>query len=85
MLFESAPKNISDARDLGLNDEWVQKLQAANPSKRNVFRVRRTIPGTPSSAVMKVGDMVLSANDKLITSFRDFDAEITSEVVRLVS
>ena len=69
---------------LGLSEEWVKKLEKANPRRRTALAVRRFTAGTPAAELMREGDLILSANDTPVTNFRDLDMEFREKTLNLV-
>ena len=73
--FEALP--ISAARKLGLPDEWVSRLEARNPSHRQVLAVSRTVAGSAAARELKPGDLLLAVNGVSLNRFRE--VEIASQ------
>jgi len=61
------------ARKLGLNDDWVSKYESLNKTERRLLIVKNSIAGSPASRIIKNGDILLSIDGKLISSFRDYE------------
>jgi pro-apoptotic serine protease NMA111 len=64
---------LASAREIGLSDEWVQKLSQKNPTQRQVLTVVRTVGGTPASQVLQQGDLVLAIDGETVTQFREVE------------
>lgn len=66
---------VSNARLLGVSDVWIQKLKQALKKKTVspsiVYILGITDVSSPSGKVLKPADIVLSINDKTITSISD--------------
>mmetsp|Transcript_7479 Transcript_7479/g.9246 ORF Transcript_7479/g.9246 Transcript_7479/m.9246 type:complete len:434 (-) Transcript_7479:23-1324(-) len=72
------------ARHQGLPQSWTDKLLEHNSNRRQVLRVRRTTANAPASQILKEGDLVLSINDSLVSSFRDISPLVqNNESVRV--
>ncbi|GBC06884.1 hypothetical protein RclHR1_07110009 [Rhizophagus clarus] len=63
---------ISKAKYYDLSDEWVRKVESIPNSKYNLLRVLNIHDSTsPSGKLLKVGDIVLTINDNMITKMSD--------------
>ena len=71
------------ARKLGLDDEWLSKLEQHDPQGRRALSVSRLVAGTPASRDLRNGDMVLAVNDKLVTTFRELESAVQQPKLRL--
>jgi pro-apoptotic serine protease NMA111 len=75
---------LASAREIGLTDEWVQKLSQKNPTQRQVLTVVRTVGGTPASQVLQQGDLVLAIDGETVTRFREVErAAANRDVVKV--
>src|SRR3954452_3905375 len=64
---------LASAREIGLTDEWTQKLAQKNPTQRQVLTVVRMVGGTPASKALQQGDLVLAIDGKVVTRFREVE------------
>jgi len=68
---------MSQARIMGVSDEWIRKVAQANPARHQLFMVRKVdcAPASSSGDVQSLqeGDIILTLNDKLITKVSEFD------------
>ena len=48
------------ARKLGLDEEWLDRLEAHNPTGRRALTVSRLVAGSPAASVLRNGDMILA-------------------------
>ena len=69
---------LSKAAQFGLPPEWVSRLDALDPERRQVLRVRGTVARSPAAEVLSGGDMVLQINGRPVTCFRDVDDAIAA-------
>jgi len=69
--FEVVP--ISAARKLGLPDDWVRRIEAHDGSHRQVLSVARLVAGSPASASLRAGDLLLAVNGKPVNRFREVE------------
>ncbi len=64
---------LASARDIGLSDDWAQKLSQQNPTQRQALTVVRMVGGTPASKLLQQGDLVLAIDGKVVTRFREVE------------
>lgn len=79
---------LSNARFLGLNEEWISKYksQAIGDKKPSVLYVLGiTDPSTPSGKMLRNGDLALEINGKIPTSISDLALFNTSSKLNMVS
>ena len=77
---------MSQARNMGLTDDWVLKVEKANPGRHQLFIVRRleTLIG-PELSLLKELDIVLSISGKTVTRIKELDvSEDWPEIVPVV-
>ena len=61
------------ARKMGVDEEWVARLEENNPVRRRALSVTRLVSGTAASELLKNGDMVLAIDGDVVTSFRELE------------
>ena len=71
------------ARKLGLDEEWLDKLESHNPSGRRALSVSRLVAGTPAADLLINGDMILAVDGNLVTTFRELERAVQKESVVL--
>lgn len=81
--MESYVIQMAQCRIMGVSDEWIKKVAAANPSRHQLFTVRK-VDCSPAAGVsdgqkLKEADIILTLNDKLITKVSDFDVMYDQE------
>ncbi|KAJ1961539.1 hypothetical protein IWQ62_003831 [Dispira parvispora] len=84
---ELATTAIAQARLMGLPDEWVQRVEAANPYRRQLYIIRRIETNSPCARLLKELDVILTVNGRIVTTIADLDdqyhqEELTMEVLR---
>jgi S1-C subfamily serine protease len=67
---ELYPVPLSQARKLGLPDDWAKKLGAVDPQRRQVLAIARLTGDTPADKLLQSGDLLLAADGKPVTNFR---------------
>ena len=76
--MESYVVQMSQVRIMGVSEEWIQKVAEANPSRHQLFMVRK-IDCAASNAQdgqgdsFQEGDIILTLNGQLITRVSEFD------------
>jgi S1-C subfamily serine protease len=64
------------ARKLGLDEDWLDKLEAHNPSGRRALSVSRLVAGSPAADLLKNGDMILAIDGEVVTTFRELERAV---------
>ena len=85
--MESYVVHMSQARIMGVSEEWIQKVTETNPSRHQLFMVRKVDvpppsfnppPGTES---LQEGDIILTLDGQLITRVSELDIMYDKEVL----
>lgn len=71
------------ARKLGLDDEWLSKLEQHDPQSRRALSVSRLVAGTPAARDLRNGDMILAVDGKVVTTFRELESAVQQPELRL--
>lgn len=75
--MESYVIQMAQCRIMGVTDDWIKKVAQANPSRHQLFTVRKVdcAPhvGMSDGQKLQEADIILTINDKLITKVSDFD------------
>ena len=61
------------ARKMGIDEDWVKRLEENNPVRRRALSITRLVAGTPAARLLKNGDMVLAIDGEIVTSFRELE------------
>lgn len=61
------------ARKMGVDEDWIARLEKNNPLRRRALSVTRVVADSPASKVLKNGDMVLAVDGKVVTSYRELE------------
>jgi S1-C subfamily serine protease len=69
-------QSLAGARELGLPDEWVRRLEEHNPQRRQVLGVDRLVAGSPAAALLEPGDLLLAIDDKVVNRFREVERAV---------
>ena len=71
------------ARKLGLDEDWLKRLEMHNPAGRRALSVSRIVAGTPAADVLKNGDMILAVDGQVVTTFRELERAVQKQEVDL--
>jgi len=69
---------LAAARRLGLSDEWVRRIEQANPEARQVLTINRLTGGAASSKLLQQGDLLLAIDGQPMTRLRDVEKRVVS-------
>ena len=81
--MESYVIQMSQARIMGVSEEWIAKVAEANPARHQLFMVRKVDCATSQKKndkqSLQQGDIILTLNDKIITRVSEFDIMYNQE------
>ena len=58
------------ARKLGVNEDWIARLEKNNPVRRRALTITRLVADTDAAKQLKNGDLVLAIDGKVVTNYR---------------
>ncbi len=64
---------LATARELGLPQDWTQRLAVHAPSRRQVLSVVRLVGGSDAARQLQPGDLLLAIDGKVVTRFREVE------------
>lgn len=64
------------ARNRGVDEEWIAKLEANNPVYRRALSITRLVAGSDASTLLKNGDFVLAVDGNVVTSYRALEKAV---------
>jgi S1-C subfamily serine protease len=67
---ELYPVSLSQARKLGLPEDWAQKLSNIDPERREVLTVLRVTTDAPVEKLLQPGDLLLAMDGRPVNTFR---------------
>ena len=60
--------SLAEARRLGLDEQWIERLSTHNPQNRQVLSVERLVAGSPAAGLLQPGDLLLAVDGKWSTA-----------------
>ena len=69
------------ARNRGVDEEWIARLEENNHVYRRALSITRLVAGTAASKLLKNGDFVLAVDGNVVTSFRALEKAVQKEAV----
>jgi len=64
------------ARNMGMDEEWLSRLERNDPVRRQVLSVTRIVAGTSAAGLLRNGDMILAVDGKVVSSFREIEKAV---------
>jgi len=58
------------ARKMGVDEEWIARLEENNPERRRALSITRLVADTSAAKLLKNGDIVLAIDGNVVTSYR---------------
>ncbi|MDG2012181.1 MAG: trypsin-like peptidase domain-containing protein, partial [Pirellulaceae bacterium] len=58
------------ARKMGVDEEWIARLEKNNPVRRRALSITRLVADTAAAKLLKNGDIVLAIDGDVVTSYR---------------
>ncbi|CAL3965501.1 unnamed protein product [Diplocarpon coronariae] len=76
---------MSQARIMGVSEEWIKKVAEDNSARHQLFMIRkRTFERGDESGALLEGDVILSLNGKIITRVSELDVMYDHEILDAV-
>ncbi len=69
------------ARNMGVDEEWIAKLEDNNPVHRRALSITRIVAGTSAARELQNGDLVLAVDGNVVTSFRALEQAVQKPAV----
>jgi S1-C subfamily serine protease len=73
------------ARKMGVDEDWVKRLEENNPVRRRALSVTRLVADSPAAKLLKNGDMVLAIDGEVVTSFRELEHAVQKPEVTVTA
>ncbi len=64
------------ARKMGVDEEWIARLEKNDPLRRRALSITRLVADTPAAKLLRNGDMVLAIDGKVLTSYRALEEAV---------
>ncbi len=64
------------ARNIGVDEEWLKRLEKNNPVRRRVLSITRIVAGTPAASFLRNGDIVMAVDGQVVTSYRALEKSV---------
>jgi S1-C subfamily serine protease len=80
---EMVYKPLFAARNMGVDEEWLARLENNNPYYRRALSITRLVAGTPAAKKLRNGDMILAVDGKVVTSYRAIEKAVQKPQVNV--
>ncbi len=67
---------LSNARNLGLSDEWISELEKHSFTQRQVLQVSRVVAGSEAEHYLRSGDLLLAIDGDTVNRFREVEVNV---------
>ncbi len=64
------------ARNIGLDEEWLERLEENDPLRRRALSITRIVAGSEAADKLQNGDIVLAVDGEVVTSFRALETAV---------
>ncbi len=64
------------ARNLGVDEKWLRKLEDNNPVRRRALQITRLVAGTSAAETLQNGDIVMAIDGDVVSSFRELESAV---------
>jgi pro-apoptotic serine protease NMA111 len=64
------------ARNMGVGEQWISKLEQNDPLHRRALSITRIVAGTPAEKLLRNGDIILAIDGKVVSSFRALEEAV---------
>jgi S1-C subfamily serine protease len=68
--------SLAAARQLGLPDAWVRRIEQHDQERRQVLSVDRLVAGSAAARLLEPGDLVLAIDGKVVNQFREVERAV---------
>ena len=75
---EFVTQTLAAARNLGLSEAWMTRMERANPAKRQVLSIARLVGGSDAARQLEPGDLLLAIDGQPVTEFRDVERAVAA-------
>ncbi len=71
------------ARKMGVDEEWLERLEKNDPKKRRALSITRIVAGSPAAGILRNGDMILAVDGEVVTSYRALEKAVQKAEVEV--
>lgn len=71
------------ARKMGVDEEWLKRLEKNDPKKRRSLSITRIVAGSPAASILRNGDMILAVDGEVVTSYRALEKAVQKPEVEV--
>ena len=64
------------ARNMGVDEEWLARLEQNNPLHRRALSITRLVAGTAAATELRNGDMILAVDGEVVTTYRALEKSV---------
>ena len=75
--------SLAEARRLGLDEAWIERIAAHNPERRQALTVERLVAGSPAARLLAPGDLLLAVDGEVVNTFAEVSAAVRGPQVAL--
>jgi S1-C subfamily serine protease len=68
--------SLAAARQLGLPDAWVRRIEQHDQERRQVLSINRLVAGSAAARLLEPGDLVLAIDGKVVNQFREVERAV---------
>lgn len=68
-------------RKMGIDEEWIARLEENNSLRRRALSITRTVADTDAATLLKNGDVVLAIDGEVVTSYRELENAVQKPAV----
>jgi S1-C subfamily serine protease len=80
---EFIPVPLATARQLGLDESWIRRIESHSPDRRQVLGISRLVGGSEAQKLLRSGDLLLAIDDRVVNRFREVERAVQREKVRV--
>ncbi|HTW37315.1 MAG TPA: trypsin-like peptidase domain-containing protein [Steroidobacteraceae bacterium] len=73
---ELGPIALANAREFGLSDQWLKRLEQHGGTQRQALAAVRLVGGSPASHLLQQGDILLAIDGAVVSRFRDVERAV---------
>jgi S1-C subfamily serine protease len=75
--------SLAEARRLGLDEAWIERIALHNPERRQALTIERLVAGSPAARLLAPGDLLLAVDGRVVNTFGEVAAAVRAPQVAL--